>query len=178
MRKLIVCCSLLFILLLLAASASAQAVYAAGHRARLQFGGGGLALRNDYSAHAAEGVAIWGDYDFSRNLGVEGAVHFGGIRAPDRIGERSYAFGPRVVFRRGRMSVFGTLVAGQGTISNQRYNTASTYNLFGYGGGLEYLIAEHLNLRLGDVEVQRWHSFPPHGLAPLSFVVGVSYVLF
>lgn len=176
MKKWVVCCSLL-LQVWPASFCHAQAVYTATHSARLQLGAGGLYLRTDYGSHPAKGLALWGDYDFSRHLGLEGALHLGGIRTPDRIGERSYTLGPRVFFRRDRLNFFATFTVGQGTISNQRYSTASTYNLYGYGAGLEYLIAEHINLRLGDVEVQRWLSFAQHGLAPLSVVAGASYVI-
>jgi len=177
MKWLPVCCGLLYPWFLLVASVDAQAVYTAAQSARLQFGAGGLYLRNDYSARATEGAAVWGDYDFSRHLGIEGSVQFGGVRAPDRIGERSYLLGPRVLFRRGRSDFFAKFGVGQGTISNQRYGTASTYNLYSYGAGWEYLILEHINLRLGDVTMERWLSFEPHGLSPLSIVVGASYVI-
>lgn len=161
----------------IAPTLNAQADYTATRRVRVQIGGGGLYLHTDFSPAADEGIAFWGDIDFARHVGIEGKIQFGSLRTPDAISERSYVVGPRVRFARGRLSVFGTAGLGQGTIGNRVLGTASTYNLANFGGGAEWLVERHWNLRLADVEVEHWLSFPPHGLTPVSLVAGVSYVL-
>ena len=156
---------------------SAQAAYTATRRVRIQIGGGALYLHTDFSSRADEGLALWGDVDFASHVGIEGKVQFGSVRTPDAIAERRYIIGPRFSFRRGRLNLFGTVGVGQGTISNRQLGTASTYNLANLGGGAELVAGRHLNIRLADLEVQRWLSFPPHGLLPVSLIAGVSYVL-
>jgi len=177
MRRLAVFCCLFIPCCGSVRAVQAQAAYTATRPVRLQFGAGGLYLRNNFSPRPAEGVAIWGDLDFTRYIGLEAAVHFGGLRAPDHIGQRTYSVGPRLSYRRKRLNVFATLGAGQGTISNQLYHTSSTYNLVSYGAGLEIQAAGRLQIRVASVEVQRWLSFEPHGLAPFSVITGVSYVI-
>ena len=156
---------------------NAQAAYTATRRVRVQIGVGGLYLHTDFTPAEDEGVADWVDVDFARHVGIEGKVQFGSLRTPDAIGERSYFLGPRVRFARGRLNVFGTAGLGQGTISNRLLGTFSTYNLANFGGGAEWLVERHWNLRLADVEVARWLGFPPNGLTPVSLVAGASYVL-
>ncbi len=160
----------------------AQAVYAASETAHIQAGFGGLYLRNDYTDRAAEGISLWGDYDFLRfrrvDVGLEVAAHFGGIQTPDDIGENSYLFGPRFSYRRHRLTGYAKILVGRATITNQLLKQSSSYNVLGaYGGGIEYRVARKFNIRAVDLELQKWPDFEPHTLSPVAISVGVSYII-
>ena len=60
----------------------AQAVPAASRSASLQLGGGVTYARPDYGVKRIEGLTVYGDYDFTRHLGVEGDLHFVNIITP------------------------------------------------------------------------------------------------
>jgi len=63
-----------------------QAVPTASRESHLQFGAGFAYARPDYGVNI-KGLTIYGDYDFTRHLGVEGDLHFVNIitisSAPD-----------------------------------------------------------------------------------------------
>jgi len=170
-------------LFVLVPSLHAQAVYAAQQNFRLQAGVGGLYLDNDYSPKNAEGIAFWGDADFTHYksilIGAEVEVHLGGIITPDDIGENSYLVGPRFSYRKRRFTGYGKLLVGRATISSQLLNLSSSYNVLpAFGGGLEFRANRKWNIRVLDVEMQQWPNFEPHTLSPISAVVGVSYSIF
>ncbi len=160
----------------------AQAVYAATESTHIQVGAGGLYLHNDYTDRAAEGVSAWGDYDFLNvrrfEVGFEVAAHFGGLNTPDDIGENSYLIGPRVSYHKRRINVYGKLLVGRATITNQLFHLSSTYNVLpAFGGGVEYRVSRKFNVRAADIEIQKWPNFEPHTLSPVAISVGVSYMI-
>jgi hypothetical protein len=159
----------------------AQAIYAAKEYFKLQAGAGAMYLDNDYSSRSAQGVAVWGDCDFIHFKGVligaEAEVHMGGIITPDDIGENSYLVGPRFSIQRHRIGIYGKILLGHATITNQLYNVSSSYNVVpAYGGGLEYRLNRKVNIRVVDIEMQKWPNFEPNTLSPLSITIGASYV--
>ena len=169
-------------LLLLVPALHAQAVYAAKQLFRIQAGVGYLYLDNDYTDRKNQGLAVWADVDFTHfravRIGVEGEAHFGGIITPDDIGENSYLVGPRFSYQRRRVNVYGKILLGQATITNQLLNQSSTYNVVpAYGGGVEYRLTHNINLRPIDIEMQKWPNFEPNTLSPFSIVVGASYII-
>jgi hypothetical protein len=48
------------------------------------------------------------------------------------------------------------------------------YNLGAIGAGVDYRVLPGMNARV-DYEYQRWLGFPPNGLSPWIFSVGVAY---
>lgn len=163
--------------LLFLPSLHAQADYTAFRTTRIQAGAGGLYLKNDFTEHANKGVSAWADYDFNRFLGVEAEAHFGTIVTPDDIGETSYFIGPRVSYRRRNAALYAKIVVGRASIVNQQTDAKSTYNAYAYGGGLDYRISRHFNLRAVDFELQKWPNFEPNTLSPLAISVGLMYII-
>ena len=156
---------------------NAQAVYAAERTARISIGAGGSRLNTDYAPEPTYGPSFFADIDLFRHLGLEGEGHIGGVISPDDLGENSYLVGPRAFIRRSRFTGYGKLMLGRGTITNQLFNLSSTYNIYAFGGGLEYRAARRLTVRAIDFEMQKWPSFPPNGLSPLIVTVGASYII-
>ncbi|MEO8735321.1 MAG: hypothetical protein ABI380_02155, partial [Edaphobacter sp.] len=66
----------------------AQAVPAATRSSSLQIGGGYTYARPDYD-RPIQGISVYGDYDFTRHLGIEGDLHFVSLITPGDIAEDS-----------------------------------------------------------------------------------------
>jgi hypothetical protein len=154
-----------------------QARYTATRSTRIQAGAGAMYLKSDYVDDGNQGVVVYGDYDFSRWIGLEAEARWGGIISPGKIGENSYLFGPRVTYRRHRITGYGKIMIGRGTITNQITQGASSFNLFAYGGGVEYKLGNKFNLRVIDGEYQKWPDFAPHTLSPVAISIGIAYIL-
>ncbi len=169
-------------LLLLIPSMQGQAVETAKKTGLIEAGAGVTYLDNDYSPRHNAGITVWGDYDFLRyyhvTIGADVQLNFLGIDSPDDIGENSYLIGPRFSHRfHERYDLFGKILFGRGTISNQFYHTSSSFNIVpAYGGGLDYHVARHYNIR-GEVVEQKWPNFEPHTLSPITVSVGVLYII-
>ena len=158
-------------------STRGQAIFAATETAHIQVGAGAMSLRTGYASDTNNGVAVWGDYDFRGVVGLEAEGRLGGLVAPGGIGENSYLLGPRLMYRRRRLTGYGKLMVGRGSISNQVLNQSSSFNVYAFGGGLEYKVSRRVNLRVVDVELQKGPNFRPSTLSPMSFAAGVLYVI-
>ena len=123
------------------------------------------------------GFSIWGDYDFSKWVGVEISTHLGEFITPGDITENSYLVGPRVIYRRHKLTAYGKVLVGRATITNQNFNLSSSYNVLAYGGGIEYKIMRKINIRAIDFELQNWPDFQPNSLSPMAISIGASYII-
>jgi hypothetical protein len=164
-------------LLVVVPSLHAQAVYTAEQKTRIQVGGGMLALNPDYTTGYVIGFSAWGDYDFSKWVGVEVSSHFSEFITPGDTTENSVLVGPRVTYRRQKLTAYGKALVGRATITNQDNGNSSTYNIIAYGGGVEYRLFRKINIRAIDVELQNWPDFLPHSLSPMAISIGASYII-
>lgn len=164
-------------LLVLVPSLNAQAIYTADQKTRIQVGGGALALSPDYAPGRVIGFSAWGDYDFSKYIGVEVSTHFGEFITPNDLTENSYMIGPRFSYRRHKLTLYGKALVGRATITNQDTNGSSTFNAYAFGGGVEYRILRKINIRAIDFEQQRWLDFGQNGLTPTAISIGASYII-
>ena len=166
---------------LLLPSMHAQAVPTAIKTGSIEAGAGVTYLNNDYSTRKNGGVTAWADYDFLHyfhvTVGADLQLNFTGIISPDDIGENSYLLGPRFSHRfYDKYQVYGKIDFGRATISNQLYHTSSSYNVYAFGGGLDYHVARRYNIR-AEVDEQKWGNFEPHTLSPITASIGVLYVI-
>ena len=166
---------------LLLPSLHAQAVATAIKTGSIEAGAGVTYLNNDYSPHHNDGITAWADYDFLHyfhtTIGADVQLNFTGIIAKDDIGENSYLVGPRFSHRfYDKYQLYGKIDFGRGTISNQLYKTSSSFNIYSFGGGLDYHVARHYNIR-AEVDEQKWGNFEPHTLSPITASVGVLYII-
>lgn len=155
-----------------------QAVPTASRAGIAQIGVGWSIANADYSPHKIQGISIYGTYDFARHWGIEGAIHRASSITPADIGEDSYLLGPRYVFRHGRFNPYAKALFGFGRF---KYNfrdapdTAYTYKIYSFGGGLDIYLTRHINVRALDFEYQQWPGYPPNGLAPKVWTFGAAY---
>ncbi len=164
-------------MLILVPSLRAQAVYTATRQTRIQAGGGFLFLSPDYVDKNIQGVSFWGNYDFRSFIGAEVDFNLGSIITPSDISETSYMVGPRAIYHRRKFAVYGKLLVGRATITNQDNNASSSYNAYAFGGGLEYHVIRKVNIRVIDFTVQKWPNFEPNTLSPTLITVGASYII-
>src|SRR5215469_5855741 len=79
----------------------AQASPTAERAAAIQVGGGISIVQPDYEPKTIYGYSVYGSFDFTPHLGIEGDIHIANVITPTDIGESSFLLGPRYVFNRG-----------------------------------------------------------------------------
>jgi len=144
----------------------------------LQIGIGASIVNPDYGEKKDKGPTIYGTFDFTRHIGIEGDVHLASVIAPADVGENTYLLGPRYVFHHGRFHPYAKGLLGLGVINFQpdnRPHTSATYVAYALGGGLDIKVARKINVRAIDVEAQSWPGYNPHGLSPFVMTFGVAY---
>jgi opacity protein-like surface antigen len=136
---------------------------------------------DQYVGKYLQGMTIYGTFDLNNHLGVEGDVHLdSALKSYFGYTESSYDVGLRYVRHYGRFNPYAKALVGLGRSKAQSStqivggSTPGSYMLFGLGGGLDYSVSSHINAR-ADFEYQRWPNFPPHGLTPPIFSIGVAY---
>jgi hypothetical protein len=157
----------------------AQAVPTASRASHLQFGGGFSYSKPDYGV-SIKGLSVYGNYDFTRHLGVEGDLHFLNLITPRDIGEKSYLIGPRYRFHYRRLTPYAKVLFGIGQFQYQSpshgpHTTTYTYGVYAFGGGIDLRATKHINLRPFDFEYQKWPGFGKAGLTPIVMTFGAAY---
>jgi hypothetical protein len=157
----------------------AQAVPTAARSGSLQLGGGFTYVRPDFSS-SIKGISVYGDYDFTRHLGVEGDLHFANLITPADISEDTYLVGPRYRFHYHRFVPYAKALFGFGRFGYQTpsaYEHAATFTsgVYAFGGGVDVHANKHINIRAFDLEYQNWPSFHPNGLTPIVMTFGAAY---
>lgn len=148
----------------------------------------------DYSPQKALGYGIFATADITPHWGAELDFHSISILQHSPSKELTFEYGVRYHRTYGRFSPYLKAGAGRGTfdsIAPFYQGTASpSYNLIGFGGGVDIPITSRINVR-GGGEYQNWFTggvtgppnsggpgtnvYLPHGLTPTLIEVGVSY---
>jgi len=98
--------------------------------------------------------------------------------------QRTYEIGPRYVLRHDRWAPYAKVMYGRGVFNYPPVNgdpkigpaANLAYNIIAIGGGVDYHVIPTFNVR-AEYEYQQWLSFPPNGLTPKIFSIGVAYRL-
>jgi hypothetical protein len=164
-------------LFLLVPSIWAQAVYSAYKTPVFEIGGGALYLKNDYTPKSDQGASAWVDANLNKFIGLEAEGHLGVLVSPSDLGENSYLVGPRFSLHQGKGSLYAKAMVGRGDFIHDAPNnkTSKSYNVYAFGGGLDYRVSPSWKVRLVDAEFQTWSSFKPNGLTPYAISTGVMY---
>jgi hypothetical protein len=168
----------------LAGLSHAQATPSASRMGIAQFGGGFSVAGPNCPSVTIQGITngctsstiisglnIYGSFDFTRHFGVIGDIHKLSLSRP---GEDSYLFGPRYVFHHNRYHPYLKFQGGLSRFQTT-YNTSYTYKIYAFGGGLDLHLKPHINIRVFDLEYQKWPQFPLDGISPIVGTVGVAY---
>jgi len=158
----------------------AQATATASRSRDLKIGGGFTTANADYSGRYQGGMAFF-TYDFNYHWGIEGNFHFVKGGGSNDLYEKTYEIGGRYFwnFRDNKLSPYVKGMYGRGVFNFPAYvpngpHPNLAYNLMAGGAGLDYKALPYLYVR-GDFEYQHWFGFPPNGLTPTLFSVGVAY---
>ncbi|HEY0162286.1 MAG TPA: outer membrane beta-barrel protein [Edaphobacter sp.] len=169
----------------------AQAAATATRPLSLQVGAGFSNADSGYRyiPGRVNGTTIYADLDLARHLGVEGEFRY---LKDGRTGayEKTYEIGPRYSLHYNRFSPYAKGLYGRGVFNFTPDSVPSefvvqanlAYNLLAVGGGVDYRLLSHVNLR-GEYEYQHWFGFPnfpdfidvPKGLHPSIITVGGAY---
>jgi opacity protein-like surface antigen len=172
-----------FIFIWVAPLLDAQAIPTASRAGNLQIGTMFDLASSDYTTSTFKGFGFYGTFDFKPHLGVEAEFHqLYDPNATEGIYERTYEIGPRYVMHFGRFSPYAKLMVGRGVFNfppDPRHPDNGpvanlAYTIWAGGIGVDYKFRPSINVR-ADYEFQRWNSFPPNGLSPRIFSVGVAY---
>lgn len=181
MKRILFITSIAFLLWTTAPFSHAQATPTATQGGSIQLGAGYSFASPDYGQKKIQGFTIYGDYDFTRHWGIEGNIHRVSIITPYDIGEDSYLLGPRYVFRHNRFRPYAKAQLGFGRFKTDYVpaehlaNYTNTYKIYSFGGGLDYHLNRHVNIRAVDFEYQGWPGYGKNGLSPYVFTFGAAY---
>ena len=161
----------------------AQAKPTASRAGDLQVGATFNLASPDYSTQTFKGFGFYSTFDFRTHIGVEAEFHqLYDPNSAEGIYERTYEIGPRYVMHFGPLAPYGKLMVGRGVFNfppapddpsgGPAANLA--FNMWAVGLGADYRLRPSINIR-ADYEFQQWPSFPPNGLTPRIFSVGVAY---
>lgn len=174
-------------------SLHAQAIATATRRGDAQIGVGYSNVTPDYTQDRFNGIAVYGDFDFSSHFGIEGEFHY--AKSPNKdpavnpIYEKSYEIGGRYHRTYNRFVPYAKVMYGRGVFNFPYYKVQTSYNppAFSYspsanlaynlvaaGVGVDYRLTRILNVR-ADYEYQRWLGFPKSGLTPSLLTFGIAY---
>jgi opacity protein-like surface antigen len=161
----------------------AQATPTASADGELQIGATFILGNSDYRPDKFKGYGAYATFDFRYHYGIEGEFHqLNDPNSVDGVYERTYEIGPRYVLHHGRYHPYAKAMYGRGVFNyppvfgDPKTGPAANlaYNLGAIGAGVDYRVIPGMNARV-DYEYQRWLSFPPNGLSPWIFSVGVAY---
>ena len=158
--------------------ANAQAKYTATRILDLQIGGLFVADYPDYTKHKFYGYGVYGDFDFSNHLGIEGEfrqasdktvgeyIGYGQANTSVLQHQMTYEGGLRYFRHYGRYAPYGKVMFG---VASEEYPpfpppapqnvSAGTYgyHFIGLGAGTDIEITQHINARV-DFEAQQWFA--------------------
>ena len=143
-----------------------------------QIGAGWSIASPDYSPQKIQGLSIYGTFDLTNHWGIEGDVHRISLITPADIGQDSYLVGPRYVFHHNRIHPYAKALIGLGRFQYLYDYTPHyyyTYKIYSLGGGVDFQARNHINVRVVDLEYQKWPGFPANGITPLVLTFGVAY---
>ncbi len=142
---------------------------------------------SDYGLNIT-GYNFYGDFDFTRHIGVEAEFHNATARAPSPIYERTYEIGARYFRNYGIFVPYGKVLVGRGVFNYPSCIIGSpstpcanlAYNMYALGFGTDVKVRRWLYVR-ADFEYQSWPGFKgtitgdANGLSPSLFSVGAAY---
>jgi len=168
--------SLLLLASCLISTAPAQSSPTASRPGDLQFGGGFTLGNSDYNFNnvSLNGGAFYITFDKRSHWGYEADFRQVKPSSDPTVYERTYEVGPRFYLSKGRFAPYAKILYGRG-VYNFSGNVANIgYNLYTYGGGLDFYLTSGLNLR-ADYEYQNWVGFPIDTLHPGLITIGAAF---
>ncbi len=134
-----------------------------------------------YSRQFILGVSGYGDYDFSARIGLEADFHcIALITSLDRA-ELTYLVGPRFMYTyRNRYTFYVKGMVGFRDLFIQEWQDnigipGGMGSAYAVGTGLDYQYNPKWNIRVFDIEVQKWPTYSTNGINPVVITAGAAY---
>lgn len=133
----------------------------------------------DYTLPYIKGITAYASYDLSSRSGMIVEAHIQDIGTPQHLGESSFLAGGHYSINKYRAHLYFKALVGIGLFQpkqgfvNPPSGTAA-FEVFAGGGGLEYSLSNHINLRVMDFEYQGWPAFQKDGLTPWVATIGIA----
>jgi opacity protein-like surface antigen len=173
----------LYLLFMASLQVHAQVRPAASKAGDLQVGASFTLATPDYGPNTLRGLGFYATFDFKPHWGIEG--DFRQSNDPDSkegIYERTFEAGPRYYLHFHQFEPYAKVMVGRGIFNfppdprHPKDGAAANlaYTMWAGGFGLDYRFKPSINFR-ADYEFQQWSNFPPHGLTPRVFTLGVAY---
>jgi Outer membrane protein beta-barrel domain len=151
-----------------------QALPTASRAGDVRLGGGFSMGTTGYTQDTFRGFFVYGDFDFSRHLGVEAEFHQIDTPNGDQSYQRTYEIGGRYFRSYGPLVPYVKALVGRGDFNYPFGQVNLPYPVFAAGAGADLKLGKYLQLR-GDYEFQKWTSFPNGGLTPQLVSFGIAY---
>lgn len=158
--------------------AGAQALpTATGPGSMLAIGVGASAYRLDYGQRWLGGVEGWVDYTPLLHFGVEAEAR--SLLFNEDLGTHATTLlaGPRVPLFRYPIEPYVKALAGSGHFVFPYNYARGNYLVVAAGGGIDLHVGDRLQVRVIDVEYQRWPKFTFGGMPSYGISAGISYTL-
>lgn len=141
-----------------------------------QIGVAGAIGHPDYTRFKTGTITAYGTYNFLPNLGLDSRATY--LFETHGVKEFTFASGPRFTLPLKRLDPYISGMLGYGHFTYNA-NGALVYGndsfIITYASGLDLRATKHINIRLVDLEYQRWVNFLPNGLTPTIYSAGIAY---
>lgn len=177
------CCGTLAFCFFIAADysasvAGAQALpTATGPGQSIVIGVGASAYRIEYGQRWLGGPQAWVDYNPLLRLGIEGEARLLDLNEDLGTHASTLLVGPRVVLFRGGVEPYVKALVGSGHLSFPYRYAQGNYLVVAGGGGVDLHFGSRLQIRLFDVEYQRWPEFTFGSMSSFGISTGISYTI-
>jgi len=156
----------------------AQAVPTAiGPGSSIRVGGGVSAYHLDYGQRWLGGAHGWVDVNPTWRIGIEGEARRLRYNQDLNTHATTYLVGPRISLLPTPIEPYVKVLAGSGRFSFPYNYARGNYLVVAAGGGVDLHLGDRVQVRLIDVEYQRWPQFTFGSMAPYGISAGVSYAI-
>ena len=175
LQDLLVSIGTVLLLLLAGRRANAQAVpTATGPGTSIVAGGGASLFNSPYGQRDLGGGFLFADIQPHWRFGVELEARYLRVHTSEKLSEKNYLAGPRVLIRSGQWQPYAKFLIGDGHIEFPFQYGHGDFLAIVPGGGLDLEVNDYVNVRVIDVEYQLWREFPFGTMSPYGISAGMS----
>ena len=158
--------------------ATAQAASTAtGPGSTIVVGGGASLFNSSYGQRDLGGGFIFADIQPHWRVGVELEARDLRLHTSEKVSEKNYLAGPRMLLRSGQWQPYAKFLIGDGHIDLPFQYAHGDFLALVPGGGLDLEMNDYINVRVIDFEYQLWREFPFGSMNPYGISAGVSFRL-
>lgn len=150
---------------------------ATGPGQSIVIGVGTSAYHIDYGHRWLAGPHAWIDYTPLLHFGIEGEARL--LDHNEDLGTHASTLivGPRIVVCRGPLEPYVKVLVGSGHFNFPYRYAQGNYLIVAGGGGVDLHVGPRLQVRVLDVEYQRWPQFTFGAMTSFGVSTGISYTI-